>query len=86
MDVRPFVDEVDANHDGCMSKAEWTAAGAPASAYKVLADAKGCVTSAKMLATAPPPGVDLNGDGKLTLREMKEFDAKTTSFRSKPLK
>ncbi|USX12365.1 hypothetical protein NHH88_22065 [Oxalobacteraceae bacterium OTU3CAMAD1] len=86
LDVRPFVNEVDADHDGCMSKTEWMAAGAPVSAYKVLVDAKGCVTRAKMLATAPPPGVDLNGDGKLTLREMKEFDAKMAPSRSKPLK
>lgn len=74
LDITPFVDAVDTNHDGCMSHAEWQAAGAPESSYQGLNDARGCVTAAAMRATPPPLGIDLNGDGKLTLEEMKEFD------------
>lgn len=74
LDVTPFVDAVDTNHDGCMNHAEWQAAGAPESSYQGLKDASGCVTASAMRAAAPPPGIDLNRDGKLTLEEMKEFD------------
>ena len=76
LDIRPFVQEVDRNHDGCMSAQEWKAAGAPQSAYNMLKDERGCVTEARMNATAPPDGIDLNHDGKVTLAEMKAFDKK----------
>lgn len=55
LDVGPLFDEVDANHDGCISAAEWFGARLPESAYEMLKDAKGCVTVAAMHATAPPP-------------------------------
>lgn len=76
LDLHPFFDAVDTNKDGCLSAAEWKAAGAPQSAYDMLHDNRGCVTYEKMTITPAPPGVDLNGDGKLTLEELKEFDKK----------
>jgi hypothetical protein len=76
MDVTGFIAEVDRNHDGCASRAEWQRAGAPMSSYEMLKDAQGCVTAAAMGAVAAPEGIDANRDGKLTLAEMKAFDRK----------
>jgi hypothetical protein len=76
MDVSPFFAEVDINKDGCASLAEWKKAGAPLSSYQGLKDEKGCVTLAKMNSTPAPDGIDTNGDGKLTLAELKAFDKK----------
>ncbi|WDS35035.1 hypothetical protein [Pseudoxanthomonas sp.] len=77
LDIRPYVDEVDANHDGCMSYQEWVVkAGAPLSSYNMLKDDKGCVTYERMFNESAPGGIDANGDGKLTLAEMKAFDKK----------
>jgi hypothetical protein len=74
LDLSPFFDEVDTNHDGCISEKEWFVAKLPKSAYSMLKDGSGCVTLKAMQTTAPPPGIDLNGDGKLTASEMREFD------------
>ncbi len=76
MDPRPFFREVDRNHDGCITQAEWRKTGAPASAYDMLKDAAGCVSVAAMQRTEAPDGIDTNGDGKLTLAELKAFDRK----------
>lgn len=79
LDVSGFIAEIDRNKDGCASAAEWKRAGAPTSSYEMLKDAKGCVTVAGMSAEAPPPGIDANGDGKLTLAEIKAFDKKMSA-------
>jgi hypothetical protein len=42
----------------------------------MLVDANACVTLKSMRAVAPPPGIDLNGDGKLSLEEFIAFDRK----------
>lgn len=76
LNIEPFIAEVDVNKDGCMSAEEWKKAGAPQSSFDSMKDSKGCVMADKMRATEAPPDIDLNGDGKLTLAEMKEFDKK----------
>lgn len=81
LDVGPLFAEVDLNHDGCLSAAEWSGAKLPKSAYEMLKDAQGCVTVARMHAIAPPPGIDLDGDGKLTAAEFREFDRRGAAAR-----
>jgi hypothetical protein len=83
MDVTGFIAEIDRNHDGCASKAEWQRAGAPMSSYNMLKDERGCVTVERMNQTAAPDGIDTNGDGKLTLAEMKAFDKKMAPLMAK---
>lgn len=79
LDVSGFFAEVDRNKDGCASAAEWKRAGAPDSAYRMLADDKGCVTPTRMNAGDAPAGIDGNGDGRLTLAEFKSFDKKMSA-------
>lgn len=79
LDVSGFFAEVDRNKDGCASAAEWKRAGAPDSAYRMLADDTGCVTLARMNAVDAPAGIDANGDGRLTLSEFKAFDKKMSA-------
>jgi SnoaL-like domain/EF hand len=83
MDVSPFFAEVDTNKDGCASLTEWKRAGAPLSSFQGLKDARGCVTLAKMNSTAAPDGIDTDGDGKLTLAELKVFDRKMAPLMAK---
>ena len=85
LDVGPFFAEVDANHDGCISEAEWFAAKLPKSAWTILKDSKSCVTVQRMHEVAPPPGIDLNGDGKLTAEEFREFDRRGAPGASSPV-
>lgn len=84
LDVAPLVRTVDRNDDGCMSADEWFGAGLPRSAYLGLRNEAGCVTEAAMKRTAPPGGIDLNGDGKLTVDEMIEYDRKASAPSSRP--
>lgn len=79
LDNAPLIKALDTNHDGCVTHAEWAKGGAPESAYRMLKDDKGCVTLAKMNAGDPPPGIDANGDGQLTLAELKAFDKKMSA-------
>ncbi len=77
LDISPYVAEVDADKDGCMSYDEWVVkAGAPLSSYDMLKNGQGCVTFDRMFNESAPGGIDANGDGQLTLAEMKEFDKK----------
>jgi hypothetical protein len=77
LDIGPFVAEVDADKDGCMTYHEWVeVAGAPKRSFEMFKDARGCVTYARMDDEAPPEGIDTNGDGRLTVTELKAFDQK----------
>jgi hypothetical protein len=76
LDLTFLLKAVDTNKDGCMSHKEWQAAGLPESSYKGLADANHCVTLKRMQIGPAPDGIDLNGDGKLTVEEFREFDRK----------
>jgi hypothetical protein len=73
-DVSGLIAELDTNHDGCVSHEEWTRGGAPETAYQTVKDPNGCVTVAGMNKVPQPEGLDANGDGKLTLAELKAFD------------
>lgn len=79
LDAAPVIKSLDGNRDGCVSHAEWQKGGAPESAYQMLKDDKGCVTLARMNSEAPPPGIDTNGDGKVTLAELKAFNKKMSA-------
>jgi len=72
---------VDKNKDGCMSHEEWQTAGLPESAWKIISPnaINGCVNEQAMIKTGAPDGIDLNGDGKLTLEEFIEFNKKMSA-------
>ena len=73
-DVSPFVSEVDANHDGKMTRAEWQAKAMPESSFNMFEKGRGYVTQFDYENNSPPDGIDLNGDGKLTVGEFVAFD------------
>ncbi|MDE2043263.1 MAG: hypothetical protein KGJ05_09330 [Alphaproteobacteria bacterium] len=73
-DFTPVVQAVDTNHDGQMSRAEWAAAGLPWSSFNMFEKGRGYVTQEDYDTNAAPRGIDINGDGKLTVEEFKAFD------------
>jgi hypothetical protein len=66
--------EVDTDKDGKMTTAEWKAAGLPESSFKGFEKGRGYVTQDDYANNPAPDGIDINGDGKLTVAEFKEFD------------
>lgn len=66
--------EVDTDGDGRMSRSEWQAKDLPESSFKGLERGRGYVTLQDYRENAAPPGIDLNGDGKVTIAEFREFD------------
>lgn len=73
-DMTGFVAEVDRNRDGKMSKSEWTAKRLPISSFNMFEKGRGYVTLEDYQKNPAPKGIDLNGDGKLTVVEFREFD------------
>ena len=72
--MRVFAAQADANHDGRMSRAEWQAQGLSMISFKMFDKGRGFVTLEDYTSHPAPPGIDLNGDGILTVEEFKEFD------------
>jgi hypothetical protein len=73
-DMTALARTVDTNGDGKMSRAEWLAQGLPVGSFNMFEQGRGYVTLQDYQTHAAPPGIDLNGDGKLTVAEFKEFD------------
>jgi hypothetical protein len=77
LDQSPMFNEVDANHDGKVTKAEWQASGAPDMVWSVVDTNKDDVLTLDELkkANPPPASVDANKDGKVSLQELKDLMA-----------
>lgn len=82
-DMMEFAAQVDTDHDGRMSKIEWDAQGLPQSSFNMLEKGRGYVTLEDYQMIAAPPGIDINGDGKLTIAEFREFDRKMSARMAK---
>lgn len=65
---------VDTNGDGKMSRAEWTGKGLPTSSFDMFEKGRDYVTQKDYEENAAPSGIDINGDGKLTVEEFVQFD------------
>lgn len=77
-DLTDIIKSIDLNHDGKLSKEEWSKVGAPPSSYQMIEkDKKGYILPAEFVAVAPPPGIDTNKDCKITLDEMKAMEKST---------
>ena len=71
-----MIAELDTNHDGCISKKEWTSAGLPEAIYGTLegqAEKRDCVTAKELTKGPAPAGIDTNGDGYMTVQKLKDY-------------
>ena len=73
-----MIAELDANKDGCISRQEWAAGGLPDPIYSILegqASKRDCVTAVELTKGDAPAGIDTDGDGYLSVAEMKAYTA-----------
>lgn len=73
-DMTELARQVDADHDGRMTEAEWKAQRLPETSFKGFEKGRGYVTLEDYQKNPAPPGIDIDGDGKLTIAEFREFD------------
>lgn len=73
-DMTGFAKEVDADGDGKLTRAEWQAKGLPDSSFNMFEQGRGYVTLEDYQKNPAPEGIDLNGDGALSVAEFKAFD------------
>jgi hypothetical protein len=78
-DMSPITAAVDTNKDGKMTRAEWSAQGLPESSFNGFEKGRGYVTQQDYEVNTAPPGIDADGDGKLTVDEFKAFDKKMSA-------
>ena len=78
-DMSPITAAVDTNKDGKMTHAEWSAQGLPESSFNGFEKGRGYVTQQDYEVNAAPPGIDADGNGKLTVDEFKAFDKKMSA-------
>jgi hypothetical protein len=78
--VDPFIEKVDANKDGAMTKDEWKSAGLIEMPFTACDSNKdGKIMAEEMMGCALPEAMDANRDGTLLVEEMIEFDKKMMS-------
>ncbi|MEZ5743103.1 MAG: hypothetical protein R3D89_05085 [Sphingomonadaceae bacterium] len=78
-DMTGFAAEVDADGNGEMSREEWQAKGLPNSSFDMFEKGRGFVTLKDYQENAAPPGIDMDGDGKVTVAEFVAFDKKMSA-------
>jgi EF hand len=83
-DMSGFAAEVDTDKDGKMTKAEWAAKHLPESSFNGFEKGRGYVILEDYTKNAAPPGIDGNGDGKLTVAEFLAFDKKMSANMPSP--
>jgi hypothetical protein len=77
LDPTPFIQEVDTNKDGNVSKEEWLAAGLSNDLYSRFDKTdKGYITKEVMAAMYHPPSMDPEKSGKFTLAMLKAHIAR----------
>jgi hypothetical protein len=77
LDPTPFIQEVDTDKDGKVSKSEWVASGLTEELYSRFDKAgTGYLTKEGLAAMYHPPTMDANEDGKFALSEIKAHIAK----------
>jgi len=77
LDPTPFIQEVDTNKDGNVSKEEWLAAGLPDGLYSRFDKQNtGYITKEVMAAMYHPPAMDPGKSGKFTLSMLRAHIAK----------
>jgi hypothetical protein len=73
-DATPLFNAIDRNKDGKLTRKEWQHAKAPEPSWKMFMGKEkirkqGYISREDFLAEAPPPGIDMDCDGKITLAE-----------------
>jgi hypothetical protein len=78
-DMTGFAKEVDADGNGELSRAEWQAKDLPNSSFDMFEKGRGFATLTDYQVNAAPKGIDINGDGTLTIDEFIAFDKKMSA-------